>query len=484
MTRTGTVEESVVERPDSQVQDVGDTTSAALQVDTACSEQGWSAVVAFVAAPLFPTTTARRTGHLSLGRAWDIHAVSALLTVTVILYSVACKTGTPSFWDVIFEVGILVGSFLDELSRDPFGGFLAIAPIVLGVEVGFLLLALLVMPWGARDEPVRGSYRHALRQTWLRTPHVILVVFLAGATMILSAEIPTGRWNPDPLSRSPWYVHVLVAIPLYVCSGMALWLFWGLLRSVGAHRELVPIARPPTCEVCGYNLTTIPMESRCPECGKSILSSLGPDSRRGTMWQRRHGIGCFGAWAQTCIQALTQPRTVGRELQISSPGTDHRRFVALHVPLIFLIGACSIPTLYFIDTGENPFNEAFGVVYSTAPIMGTLLTLGALGLMLFAANVVGSLYSFREKRNLLPGSMQMAAYLIPYLVLWSLFGVFSLAMVFVLDHVMFFEGLAESLGVDEDVCAFTLWLVPNLVWFYGYFALLARGTLSTRYANR
>jgi hypothetical protein len=192
----------------------------------------------------------------------------------------------------------------------------------------------------------------------------------------------------------------------------------------------------------------------------------------------------LGAWAQTFGQALTRPRALGRELQITIPSQDHRWFVALHVPVILLIGACSIPILYYIDTGENPFKDPFSVVSLTAPIMATLFTLGALGLMLFAANVVGLLYSFREKRNLLPGSIQMAAYMTPYLVLWSLFGVFSIAMLFVFEDAQFFAALEDLLSVDRDVCAFVTWLIPNLVWLYGYFALLARGTLSTRYANR
>lgn len=475
----------VTEQQDSQVRDAGGEPSAAPDADIAPTRKRWSALTAFVMSPLFPATTARRTGHLSLGRAWGVHAVSALLTATVILYAFGwSKTSTPSSWDIIFEVGILVGSFLDELSRDPFGGFMAIAPIVLGVEIGFVVLALLVMPWGARDEPVRESYRIALRQTWLRTPHVILVVFLAGATMILSAEIPTGRWNPDPLSKSPWYVHVLVAIPLYVCSGMALWLFWGLLRSVGAHRELVPIVRPPTCEVCGYNLTAIPMESRCPECGEAVIASLGPESRRGPSWQQRHERGRLAAWGKTCTQALTQPIRFGRTLQASSSGLDHKRFVALHVPFMFLIGACSLPILFFIDTGENPFTGPWGIVYFAGPAVATLCTLGALGLMLFAANVVGLRYGFSEKRNLLPCAMKMAAYLAPYLVLWLIFGLFSCAMIFVLEDAMWFDALADWLKVDREVCAFTLWFFPNLAWFLAYFVLVARGTHSTRYANR
>ncbi len=477
----------MVECSDSQVQDAGGDASAAPQVDRTHSERRWSAPVAFFASPLLPATTARRTRHLSLGRAWDVHAVSGLLAVTVILYAVGwSKTSTPSFWDLVFEVGILVGSLSDALSRDPFGAVLVTGSIIVGIEVGFVVLAWLVMPWGARDEPVRESYRNALRQTWLRTSHVIVVVLLGDMVMIASDDI--AAWIVGPRYSDSQMYSMYDPVPEIMvsstCASLSLWLFWGLLRGVGATRETVPIARPPTCEACGYNLTSISMESRCPECGESVLSSLGSDSRRGTRWQQRHRVGRVGACAQTCMQALTQPRAIGRELQISSPGTDHRRFVALHAPLIFLIGASSIPTLYYIDTGENPFKEEYGIMYIVSPVMATLLTLGALGLMLFAANVVGLLYSLREKRNLQPASMQMAAYLTPYLVLWLLFGVFSSAMMFVLDHAMFLEVLAEWLYVDEDVCAFTLWLVPNLVWFYGYFALLARGTLSTRYANR
>lgn len=40
------------------------------------------------------------------------------------------------------------------------------------------------------------------------------------------------------------------------------------------------------CESCGYEIAGLPGESRCPECGRPVASSL-PDQRPGSPWQQQ-----------------------------------------------------------------------------------------------------------------------------------------------------------------------------------------------------
>lgn len=439
----------------------------------------------FLTAWLLPATTARRTAHVSLAGMWLLHFVSALPTVAVIVFLVAwIEAGT-----IMVEVGSMLVDFGDELERHPVQFPLIVVGIASAIEAGFLGLALLVMPWGARDEPVRSSYRNALRQTWLRSTHVIPVVLLVGVVAVTIDRIDSAWRAANPgfagsWWAEPWYIKYSAAFVAQTCFAGSLWIVWGLLRGVGASRETPPVTRPPTCEACGYNLSTIPMESRCPECGEPVIASLGPDSRRGPSWLRRQEIGTWRAWAQTSMQALTQPDALGRQLWTISPGADHRRFVAMHLLSMFLVGACSIATFSFVETGQNPFVANPEAVYIAGPVLGSLFTLGALGLMSLAANVIGLTHSFREKRNLMPGSMQIAAYLSPYLTLSLLFALFSGVVFFLLAETWYLQGLADLWGIDRELLAFMMWLLPNLVWFFGYFVLVGRGTRSTRYANR
>ena len=64
--------------------------------------------------------------------------------------------------------------------------------------------------------------------------------------------------------------------------------------------------RPLLCETCGYVIEGLPREGVCPECGRSIESSL-PEARIGTVWQRAENPGWHEAW-QTMRAMLRKPR--------------------------------------------------------------------------------------------------------------------------------------------------------------------------------
>ncbi|MEO1583388.1 MAG: hypothetical protein AAFR96_02310 [Planctomycetota bacterium] len=63
--------------------------------------------------------------------------------------------------------------------------------------------------------------------------------------------------------------------------------------------------RPPDldvflCERCGYPLDAVRTEQACPECGRSIASSL-PSARTGSPWQRAPSLG---SWSVTGAKLL------------------------------------------------------------------------------------------------------------------------------------------------------------------------------------
>ena len=61
------------------------------------------------------------------------------------------------------------------LQREGYAGpstIMVAVAIVLSVEIGFVLLAVLLMPWGDARAPLRLLWRHALRTSWLHTGHL------------------------------------------------------------------------------------------------------------------------------------------------------------------------------------------------------------------------------------------------------------------------------------------------------------------------
>lgn len=472
----------------SPVQDTAIVSEPVVERATRQREPRWPAAAALVTAWVCPDTTARRTAHASLLDLWCVHFLAALLSIAGVIVLIAAskaeaKFGVVSFYSALFDVLVDV---VEAFRFRPWWTVPLAIGIILVVEAAFPAIALLVMPWGARDEPLRTTYRNALRQTWLRTAHVIPCVLLVGTLAVVYHRLETAWLHTNPfailLQGPPWYLRY--AEPFLVATALlsVLWMLWALLRSVGAHREVAPISRPPICEACGYNLTTIPMESRCPECGEPVLASLSPTARSGASWQRRREIGRWRAWLECSVTAVRHPRELGRQLLVTADGTDHRRFFALHLPVIFCIAFASAAGSAVINTSITA--EDLPIFLMAFSALGCLCVGGTVIFTLAGTIAIGVFESLRHRRNLLPGTMQVACYLAGYLTLWALFGGASAVIVFAMEEEYWFRTLQGLTGIYRDTLATSTWLIPNLVWCVTYFVLLARGTAGTQYANR
>jgi len=504
------------------------------------SEPRWTALLSLATCAFLPATTARRTNHISLRRAYLVHLIAALLGVFVILF-------LDSWGDAPTGAGLtsIGGHFLrgiawlvKELAEAPKTAVLSVVGIALLIEVGFAGVAYLIMPWGAHDEPLRASFRHSLRRTWLQTPHVVWIIAAVGIVAVLlsradrawrsaysvpmpemtsSPPIPSypqgaaqnsqamkdyeeaiqyfnllwqthwravAEWRAGMRQVQPWYLRFSDAIAVDFGFLSSLWLLGVLLRSAGAPRDVPAIARPPRCDACGYNLTTIALESRCPECGEPVAASLGPHARPGTPWQRRCEIGRFRAWRQSWGTAFRDPVRFGRTLRLSTPGIDHRRFLAMHLPLVFLIGALSPPALFVALEGRSPIPHEIELVIIGCPVAGTLCTVGATMFSLLSAGTVGMGFHFRDRRNLLAGAVQVVCYLLPYLLAWQLFGAVTGITAVSMGRSDWFERLTLSRRVGPEVLAFLIWFIPNLACGIWHWTLVKRAVAATRYANR
>jgi hypothetical protein len=173
---------------------------------------------------------------------------------------------------------------------------------------------------------------------------------------------------------------------------------------------------------------------------------------------------------------------VGRQLRTSAPATGYHRFLAVHLPVVFVIAYLGVIGCYVADTGRNPFITETEVAWAVGPIAGFLCAAGILFLATAAAGLIGIRPTIKPRRNLMAGSMQAACYLSGYLVVWTALAFTLLSAVFVARDDI--RGFAILLSIDQDLLFFVAWLLPNLACFGLYLRLVALVTSATRYANR
>ncbi|MBN2561235.1 MAG: hypothetical protein JXQ75_09925 [Phycisphaerae bacterium] len=443
--------------------------------------------MALLTAGILPSTTARRTEHVPVVQAYLVHCLGALATAGAILLLAAWESASiPATPGTILEsVAHVVGSIAEDLAQRPVATPLIVASIVVGIEFAYVLLALLCSPWGAADEPLDASMGWALERAWLHTPHTVLVVLLAGSLLVsLGRARQEEFWGPtsEAVHRLAFHVRNAEEIGALGCFAAGTWWLWGLLRSIGTPRKTRRVALPPTCEACGYNLTSISIEGRCPECGEPVAQSLGPDARSGTLWQRRREAGRWRAWWRCAIDPIVRPVWFGRQLRLRDPGTDHRWFLAAHLPPAFLVAWIGTVGGYITSTGRNPLVHGTEVLMYVGPIVGYFNALFTLFLPIAAAGVIGIAYRFSARRNLTCGVIQAACYLSGYVVGWSLFAFAWYGLLFVTGP--YIQAFVNMPSVDITLIALLMWLLPNLLCLAAYLWLISRVTSGARYANR
>ena len=199
----------VGERQGSRVQEVGGEATAVPDAHLGAPEPRWSDSRAFLLAPFYPATAARRTGHISLRRMWVIHFEVAFLTVVVIFLLIVWQESWRAWGGVAYWLGAVLNDLGREFRDSPLRMSLTTVGIALAVEAGFLALALFAMPWGARDEPLGQCYRTALNRTWLRTAHAMLVVAISGVAIIVLDRLWEAFWAGGVFDFRPWYMFLI-----------------------------------------------------------------------------------------------------------------------------------------------------------------------------------------------------------------------------------------------------------------------------------
>ena len=92
------------------------------------------------------------------------------------------------------ELADLLEEMAFNFRKQPGMSVLAILGMVCAFELTLMALAWQVMPWGAQDEPLRASFRNALRQTWLHFATLIPIVLVLAPLGITSERLQT-EWR-------------------------------------------------------------------------------------------------------------------------------------------------------------------------------------------------------------------------------------------------------------------------------------------------
>lgn len=301
---------------------------------------------------LRPAAAAQRLLNTSDAAIWLTFVVHALLlTATVIVLVMWSDTAraqivrrTPPtglatsalpsaglYW--ILQERSLAEVWSEWHSRGPIGPaevlMLVIPVLVLACAAFGAWLHLVTIHGGGS---VLGSYERAFRAITSCLGLLWVLTLALGGLMVLAERSANRRLAAGAFGSRLWPVAV-VAVP----AGIALLLAW-ISAAVRAARVSTASGSPaPRCEGCGYDLTHVPQERRCPECGLDVEMSLTPGySRPGCAWEDSPGLI---TWARTSLALLVRPGVFYRRLKLRTPDDLARRFALWQYVALGFVGA-------------------------------------------------------------------------------------------------------------------------------------------------
>ena len=188
----------------------------------------------------------------------------------------------------------------------------ALLPIVMGLG------AWLFLPSVHCGGRIRDSLGRAFRAMTAGLGLFVILLFPLHAGIVLVK-------NTAELRAFPGGGFVIgTAILATACLFVA----W-LSRAVrGVTRTASPPSLPPRCEDCGYDLSHIPRDGLCPECGLHVDESLTPNRRRpGAAWERGRSPG---SWLATSFAVLFRPARFYAALRMRGHDQHSHRFAVFH----------------------------------------------------------------------------------------------------------------------------------------------------------
>lgn len=480
----------------------------------------WPAIYSLATAWICPATTTQRTRQVTLVSAFGVHILAVLLALIALVIIGAMnwylyRSGEATLLQSIFRS---FDDFLGDLARLTKQAKLAILALAAAIEGGLILLATLLMPWGARDEPAADSFRHALRRTWLHGGHAAFLILVVGIALV---KIDAYRYNwhqsvrervqtvhpgrrpvgatPEELAaydrqvfifqqasqkqynNPPYLVKHDDEAMSYIVILACIWFLWALLRGLGADRPVRTPEHPPMCRACGYNLTGLPPDGRCPECGRPVADSIGPDASPGPAWERPADPS--GGYLRTLYAWMWSAPTEASDLRLTPARRRHPTFLLINVILCGLAAGIGIALIFWWDETSRGRDFDREILTLGAPITGSIWSAFVLLFAAGAAFVPGMVMLARDRRNLLSGTFQAACYCSGWLLAWTAVGVATLAVT-VLRFDDLIKPIAQSINVRPHLFAPLINLTVHAACGLLFVVTVYRASAGVRYACR
>lgn len=143
-----------------------------------------------------------------------------------------------------------------------------VAGVILVLELGLVLLAVLLMPLVTAGERSRHCLERSVKLVlWASTSLIVLAVALQGVAVYELWR--GGEWPAWPM---------VLTVALYCAWAVGL-VVRGGSRYAGIAEGPAWERHSPLCMGCGYVLTGLAAGSTCPECGQGVAASL-PERRQ------------------------------------------------------------------------------------------------------------------------------------------------------------------------------------------------------------
>jgi len=377
-----------------------------------------------------PRRTAARCRQTPLWAAWLAHLLAvavalAIAFVGIVFMDAAISARSRTLvsqvaWDLLCQtlLDVWVGAV------DVRGNLIQIGIFLASIEVAFVFVAFLLIPLSARDEPLRQTCRRAVRTTWLWTGTAIpFLIVLMPVLFELELQAVGWRrmtpWHAVLAQRQawsdarPWYVrHEDDAMALAI-GVLGCWALGVLLRAATTGQAETSPSQPPICEVCGYNLSHTPPDSRCPECGTPVCESVQPGLRQPNDWEQGRGLRPIGALLRCGLAAAFRPDRFFRTMQTRRGLGRARTFFVIHLGLTALVVPISA-VAEAIHDGRHWADVNDVGPYTLVLVLFTCVWL------LSAASVVGFVCRLLWKENAMPGVAKVFCYLTGLYVLLAI----------------------------------------------------------------
>ena len=356
--------------------------------------------------------------------------------------------------------------------------FLVIAIWAIMLEMGYFFTAWWTSCWGASVEPMRESFGRSLSRWYQLTP--FHAVWTLG--MVVSIEIIENmRWDYWDYD----YDSVMYQLYDFIYSAMILSIFivycgvggWFTLRALSVPRNNAldkPKCRwPAVCETCGYTIVGLDYQHTCPECGRTVQSSL--NTPRGT--------APHNTLAKMRL-ALFNPGALGDILLTRTRTTGPAKALAITALSLLLTGPVGLIYIFIItqviDGGmwmDSPFEFLqFFMIGGLATGLSAMV--GGVSIVLGVGSLIGLSDRVFGKRNNLPAACHAACYASGYIVFMAL-----LMYGFTGALILFSERYLDHMGFGLIAILPLVWMTTAALLTLPMLFIVGRIVRNTKYAN-